>query len=48
MGETLRPVRDAGRTEDVVGRVGEAGSLRAWRPERYLFKEKMLGIGSES
>lgn len=30
--------------EDVAGKVGEAGSLRAWRPERYLFEEKPLGI----
>ncbi|QEM67636.1 hypothetical protein FO488_05365 [Geobacter sp. FeAm09] len=30
--------------EDVAGRAGEAGSLRAWRPERYLFEEKQLGI----
>jgi hypothetical protein len=30
--------------EDVAGNVGEAGSLRAWRPERYLFEEKPLGI----
>jgi hypothetical protein len=30
--------------EDVVGRSGAAGSLRAWRPDRYLFEEKLLGI----
>ncbi|ABQ25761.1 hypothetical protein [Geotalea uraniireducens] len=30
--------------EDVVGLPGEAGSLRAWRPERYLFEEKQIGI----
>lgn len=30
--------------EDVAGRTGEAGSLRAWRPDRYLFEEKPLGI----
>ncbi|BCS53234.1 hypothetical protein [Geobacter sp. SVR] len=30
--------------EDVKGKVGEAGSLTAWRPERYLFEEKQLGI----
>lgn len=30
--------------EDVAGNVGEAGSLRAWRPGRYLFEEKPLGI----
>jgi hypothetical protein len=30
--------------EDVAGNVGEAGSLLAWRPERYLFEEKPLGI----
>jgi len=30
--------------EDVAGNVGEGGSLRAWRPERYLFEEKPLGI----
>ena len=30
--------------EDVAGKVGEAVSLRAWRPERYLFEEKPLGV----
>jgi len=30
--------------EDVTGKAGEAGSLRAWRPDRYLFEEKPLGI----
>jgi hypothetical protein len=30
--------------EDVAGRVGETGSLLAWRPDRYLFEEKPLGI----
>lgn len=30
--------------EDVAGAVGAAGSLRAWRPERYLFEEKPLGV----
>jgi hypothetical protein len=30
--------------EDAVGKVGEAGSLQAWRPDRYLFEEKPLGI----
>jgi len=30
--------------EDVAGSVGEAGSPRAWRPDRYLFEEKPLGI----
>jgi hypothetical protein len=30
--------------EDVTGTRGSAGSLRAWRPERYLFEEKQLGI----
>jgi hypothetical protein len=30
--------------EDALGKAGEAGSLRAWRPERYLFEEKQLGI----
>jgi hypothetical protein len=30
--------------EDVVGRAGYAGSLRAWRPHRYLFEEKPVGI----
>lgn len=30
--------------EDVAGEVGAAGSLRAWRPERYLFEEKSLGV----
>jgi hypothetical protein len=33
--------------EDVIGKVGEVGSLRAWRPDRYLFEEKLLGVGSE-
>ncbi len=30
--------------DDVTGRVGEAGTLKAWRPDRYLFEEKPLGI----
>ncbi len=30
--------------EDVVGNVGETGSLRAWRPHRYLFEAKQLGV----
>ena len=30
--------------EDAVGKTGESGSLRAWRPDRYLFEEKELGI----
>jgi len=30
--------------EDVTGTVGEHGSLKAWRPDRYLFEEKPLGI----
>ncbi|GFE62635.1 hypothetical protein [Geobacter sp. AOG2] len=30
--------------EDVAGKNGEAGSLRAWRPDRYLFEEKQLGV----
>ena len=30
--------------DDVAGRVGESGALRAWRPTRYLFEEKPLGI----
>lgn len=30
--------------DDVVGSVGSSGSLRAWRPERYLFEEKQLGV----
>jgi hypothetical protein len=30
--------------EDVTGSVGEAGTMRAWRPERYLFEEKPLGV----
>ena len=29
--------------EDVVGSAGQAGSLRAWRPEKYLFEEKLIG-----
>jgi len=29
---------------DVSGKVGEAGKLIAWRPDRYLFEEKPLGI----
>lgn len=33
--------------EDVAGSVGDAGSLRAWRPDRYLFEEKPLGIACE-
>ncbi|MFZ4858078.1 MAG: hypothetical protein ACOYL3_25510 [Desulfuromonadaceae bacterium] len=31
-------------TEDVKGPVGSVGSLTAWRPDRYLFEEKPLGI----
>jgi len=30
--------------EDVVGKTGENGTLKAWHPERYLFEEKPLGI----
>lgn len=30
--------------EDVTGTPGKGGALRAWRPERYLFEEKQLGI----
>jgi len=30
--------------EDLAGRVGEVATLRAWRPERYLFEEKPLGV----
>lgn len=30
--------------EDVSGNVGENGMLKAWRPERYLFEGKPLGI----
>ncbi|WP_224963181.1 hypothetical protein [Geomonas subterranea] len=30
--------------EDVGGSPGSAASLKAWRPERYLFEEKPLGI----
>jgi hypothetical protein len=30
--------------DDVVGKTGENGSLKAWHPERYLFEEKPLGI----
>lgn len=30
--------------EDVGGKVGEVGALAAWRPDRYLFEEKQLGI----
>lgn len=29
---------------DVSGEVGGVGTLRAWRPERYLFEEKSLGL----
>jgi hypothetical protein len=31
-------------TSDVKGIVGSVGSLTAWRPDRYLFEEKLLGI----
>ncbi len=31
-------------SEDVKGKVGAAGTLVNWRPERYLFEEKPLGI----
>lgn len=30
--------------EDLDGRVGSIGRLIAWRPDRYLFEEKQLGI----
>ena len=30
--------------DDVSGNVGELGTLKSWRPERYLFEEKPLGI----
>jgi hypothetical protein len=31
-------------TEDVKGMAGIVGALTAWRPNRYLFEEKLLGI----
>lgn len=34
--------------EDVVGGAGKAGSLCAWRPDRYLFEEKPLGLDGVS
>jgi hypothetical protein len=30
--------------EDVAGNVGEIGTLNVWRPDRYLFEEKPLGV----
>jgi len=30
--------------EDVAGKVGTAGAFQTWRPARYLFEEKQLGI----
>jgi len=30
--------------EDVSGNAGEIGVPRAWRPDRYLFEEKPLGV----
>ncbi|WP_224983906.1 hypothetical protein [Geomonas agri] len=30
--------------EDVAGAPGSAATPRAWRPERYLFEEKPLGV----
>jgi hypothetical protein len=33
--------------EDVLGNAGEIGSLLAWRPDRYLFEEKPLGVTSD-
>jgi hypothetical protein len=30
--------------DDVTGKPGEAGKLKTWRPDRYLFEEKLLGI----
>ena len=30
--------------DDVTGSVGSSGTLTAWRPDRYLFEEKPLGI----
>jgi hypothetical protein len=29
--------------EDVVGHVGQSGKLQAWRPDQYLFEEKLIG-----
>jgi hypothetical protein len=29
---------------DVKAKVGNAGALTAWRPDRYLFEEKPLGV----
>lgn len=34
-------------SEDVRGKGGAAGTLTNWRPERYLFEEKPLGIGCQ-
>lgn len=31
-------------SEDVKGKIGTVGTLANWRPERYLFEEKPLGI----
>jgi hypothetical protein len=30
--------------DDVAGKAGEAGTLKAWHPDKYLFEEKPLGI----
>lgn len=30
--------------DEVIGSVGECGTLNSWRPDRYLFEEKPLGI----
>lgn len=30
--------------EDVASSAGEAGTMHSWRPQRYLFEEKPLGI----
>jgi hypothetical protein len=30
--------------EDVAGAPGTPGMLKSWRPERYLFEEKQLGL----
>ena len=34
-------------SEDVKGKVGSTGTLTNWRPERYLFEEKPLGIACQ-
>lgn len=33
--------------DDVAGAVGAVGTMKAWRPSRYLFEEKELGVACD-